>query len=104
MTIVATTPAPAVHSSAAAYGVAVTGTFLITTTLFLIVARAHWRWKTWQLVLVGVVFGGIELTYFSANLTKVAHAMVGSAIVDARNLLDRNEVRRLGFEYVGIGR
>jgi UDPglucose 6-dehydrogenase len=38
------------------------------------------------------------------DLTKVAHAMTGSAIVDARNLLDRNEVRRLGFDYVGIGR
>ena len=38
------------------------------------------------------------------DLTKVAHAMTGSTIVDARNLLDRNEVRRLGFDYVGIGR
>ncbi|HEY1279654.1 MAG TPA: UDP-glucose/GDP-mannose dehydrogenase family protein [Acidimicrobiales bacterium] len=38
------------------------------------------------------------------DLAKVAHAMTGSAIVDARNLLDRNEVRRLGFDYVGIGR
>jgi len=38
------------------------------------------------------------------DLTKVADAMAGRAIVDARNLLDRNEVRRLGFQYVGIGR
>jgi UDPglucose 6-dehydrogenase len=38
------------------------------------------------------------------DLTKVAHAMAGATIVDARNLLDRNEVRRLGFDYVGIGR
>jgi UDPglucose 6-dehydrogenase len=38
------------------------------------------------------------------DLTKVADAMTGTTIVDARNLLDRNEVRRLGFEYVGIGR
>jgi UDPglucose 6-dehydrogenase len=38
------------------------------------------------------------------DLSKVAHAMAGTAIVDARNLLDRNEVRRLGFTYVGIGR
>ena len=58
---------------ATAYGVAVTGTFLITTTLFLVVARALWHWKTWQLVVFGVVFGGIELTYFGANLTKVTH-------------------------------
>jgi KUP system potassium uptake protein len=58
---------------ATAYGVAVTGTFLITTTLFLVVARGRWRWPVWRLVLVGVVFGGIELTYFAANLTKVTH-------------------------------
>jgi UDPglucose 6-dehydrogenase len=38
------------------------------------------------------------------DLTKVADAMSGTTIVDARNLLDRNEVRRLGFRYVGIGR
>jgi KUP system potassium uptake protein len=58
---------------ATAYGVAVTGTFLITTTLFLVVARAQWHWPAWRLVLVGVVFGGAELTYFAANLTKVTH-------------------------------
>jgi KUP system potassium uptake protein len=58
---------------ATAYGVAVTGTFLITTVLFLVVARTLWHWATWQLVLVGLVFGGLELTYFAANLTKVTH-------------------------------
>ncbi|GAA1286029.1 potassium transporter Kup [Pseudonocardia aurantiaca] len=58
---------------ATAYGVAVTGTFLITTTLFLAVARFAWHWPAWRLVLFGVVFGGIELTYFAANLTKVEH-------------------------------
>jgi KUP system potassium uptake protein len=58
---------------ATAYGVAVTATFIITTALFLVVARAHWRWPTWKLVLVAVVIGGAEVTYFAANLTKVAH-------------------------------
>jgi len=58
---------------ATAYGVAVTGTFIITTALFLVVAHGLWHWATWQLVLVGVVFGAIELTYFAANLTKVTH-------------------------------
>jgi UDPglucose 6-dehydrogenase len=38
------------------------------------------------------------------DLTKVAEVMAGSRIVDARNLLDRNEVRRVGLDYVGIGR
>ena len=58
---------------ATAYGVAVTGTFLITTALLLTVARAHWRWPLWRVVLLGVVFGSVELTYFAANLTKVTH-------------------------------
>jgi len=38
------------------------------------------------------------------DLTKVADAMAGTTVVDARNLLDRNEVRRQGFHYIGIGR
>jgi len=58
---------------ATAYGVAVTGTLLITTALFLIVARAVWRWATWKLVAASVVFGGVEVTFFAANLTKIAH-------------------------------
>ncbi|WP_241825543.1 potassium transporter Kup [Micromonospora sp. CB01531] len=58
---------------AAAYGVAVTGTFLITTTLVLVVARALWRWSARRVVLFGVVFGSIELIFFTANLAKVSH-------------------------------
>jgi len=58
---------------ATAYGVAVTGTFLITTTLFLVVAHLSWRWPRRRLVLVGIVFGMVEVTFFSANLTKVTH-------------------------------
>ncbi len=58
---------------ATAYGVAVTGTFLITTSLLLLVAHAAWRWRTWQLVAVLIGFGIPEATFFAANLTKVAH-------------------------------
>ncbi|MCW2524315.1 MAG: Low affinity potassium transport system protein kup [Frankiales bacterium] len=58
---------------ATAYGVAVTGTLIITTILFLVVARSIWHWARWQLILTAVVFGGLEVTYFAANLTKVAH-------------------------------
>jgi KUP system potassium uptake protein len=56
---------------ATAYGLAVTGTFLITTTLFLLVAAYRWRWATWKLVTAGAVFGAVELGYFGANLTKI---------------------------------
>ncbi|MFU8874573.1 potassium transporter Kup [Micromonospora sp. SL4-19] len=58
---------------AAAYGVAVTGTFLITTTLFLVVASRRWRWSARRVALFGVVFGSIELIFFTANLAKVSH-------------------------------
>ncbi|WP_345439862.1 potassium transporter Kup [Actinoallomurus vinaceus] len=58
---------------ATAYGVAVTGTLIITTALFLVVARAHWNWPMWRLVVFAVVIGGAEVTYFAANLTKVTH-------------------------------
>ena len=58
---------------ATAYGLAVTGTLLLTTTLFLILAGAGWHWQRWRLVGFAVVFGGVELTFFAANLTKVVH-------------------------------
>jgi KUP system potassium uptake protein len=58
---------------ATAYGLAVTGTFLLTTTLFLIHAEAAWGWARWQLVGVGLLFGVPELTFFTANLTKIIH-------------------------------
>ena len=56
---------------ATAYGVAVTGALLIDTVLLLVVARALWHWRTWQLVLAGVVFGGVEFAFFSGNIVKV---------------------------------
>lgn len=58
---------------ATAYGVSVTGALLIDTMLLLVVARSLFRWSTWQLVLAAVAFGGTELTFLAANLTKVFH-------------------------------
>jgi KUP system potassium uptake protein len=58
---------------ATAYGVSVTGALVVDTVLLLLVARALWHWRTWQLVLAGVAFGGVELTFLSGNLSKVAH-------------------------------
>ena len=56
---------------ATAYGIAVTGALLVDTALLVVVARRRWHWRPWQLVLAGVVFGGIELSFLAANLTKV---------------------------------
>jgi KUP system potassium uptake protein len=56
---------------ATAYGFAVTGTFLITTVLFLMVAAAGWHWARWKLIVTGTVFGTVELLYFAANVSKI---------------------------------
>jgi KUP system potassium uptake protein len=61
------------QSLATAYGLAVTGTLLLTTALFLVLAAAAWHWRAWQLVLLGVVIGGLELFFLAGNLTKVIH-------------------------------
>lgn len=56
---------------ATAYGLAVTGTFLITTTLFLLLAESAWGWSRRRLVALAVPLVTLELTFFAANLTKV---------------------------------
>ena len=58
---------------ASAYGIAVSGTFVITTILFLTVARRRWRWPLWTIVAGALVFGLLELTFFAANLGKIHH-------------------------------
>jgi KUP system potassium uptake protein len=58
---------------ASAYGVAVTGTFILNTILFLAVARLLWRKPRRWIALGAVVFLTIEVTFFAANLTKVVH-------------------------------
>ena len=60
-------------SLATAYGLAVTGTLLLSTVLLLFHAATAWQWSRWQLVAAGVVFGGVELLYLAANLTKIVH-------------------------------
>jgi KUP system potassium uptake protein len=58
---------------ASAYGVAVTGTFILNTILFLAVARLLWHKPKRLIALGAVVFLSIEVTFFAANLTKVVH-------------------------------
>jgi KUP system potassium uptake protein len=60
-------------SLASAYGVAVTGTFVLNTILFLAVARLLWREPRRRIALGAAVFLTIELTFFAANLTKIVH-------------------------------
>ena len=57
----------------AAYGIAVTGTMLITTILFYYVARMRFRWQAWQAMTATAVFLTVDIAFFSANAVKVAH-------------------------------
>ena len=54
-----------------AYGLAVTGTLLLTSLLYLLLAQAVWRWPLWRIAVFGVVILGAEVVFFAANLTKV---------------------------------
>jgi KUP system potassium uptake protein len=58
---------------AAAYGIAVTSTMVITTLLFYAVERRRWKWKRWVALLLCGAFLTIDLSFLGANLPKVAH-------------------------------
>ena len=58
---------------ATAYGVSVTGALVVDTLLLLVVARVLWTWPPWKLALAAVAFGGVEVMFLAANLTKVVH-------------------------------
>lgn len=56
---------------AAAYGIAVTGTMVVTTILACLVAHSQWGWRKWVCALV---FGGfllVDLAFFASNLFKI---------------------------------
>jgi len=55
---------------AGAYGIAVSGTMLLTTVLVLVVAHHRWKWGIARLLAFGIVFMVIDCTFFSANALK----------------------------------
>ena len=86
---------------AAAYGIAVTGTMAITTILALVVAKRLWHWPNWSLVVVGVGFLVVDLTYFGANVLKIPNGgwfplVVGCAIFAV--MITWKDGRRILFE------
>jgi KUP system potassium uptake protein len=58
---------------AAAYGIAVTLTMLITTVLFFFAARRLWRWSTSKALMLCAIFFAVEAAFFGANFLKIAH-------------------------------
>jgi KUP system potassium uptake protein len=55
------------------YGVAVTGTFILNTILFVAVARFLWKTPKRRIAPVAVLFLVVEVTFFSSNIVKVEH-------------------------------
>ena len=56
----------------AAYGIAVTGTMLITSILALVVQRRLWGWNAWIVAGLGIIGISIDTTLFGANAVKIA--------------------------------
>lgn len=56
---------------AAAYGIAVTGTMIITTLLAYVVASRSWGWNKWLVKAMVAVFLLIDVSFFTANLSKI---------------------------------
>jgi KUP system potassium uptake protein len=55
------------------YGVAVTGTFVLDTILFLAVARSLWKMSVWRLGAIGTVLLVVEISFFASNVSKIGH-------------------------------
>lgn len=88
---------------ASAYGIAVTGTMVMTTCLAFVVVHKLWKWSLAKSVLVVVPFLVIDLIFFGANILRVVDGgwvplAVGAAIcliiwiwVRGKKLIDQKE-------------
>ncbi len=87
---------------AAAYGVAVTTTMVVTTLLFAAVAMDRWHWSPLQAIAVAAPLLVVDIAFLGANLLKIPHGgwfpLVLAAVVfvvmttwrDGRELIKRN--------------
>ena len=58
---------------AAAYGIAVSSTMMVTTLGVAIVARYRWDWAPWKLALVLVPLLAVDALFLAANTEKIPH-------------------------------
>jgi KUP system potassium uptake protein len=89
---------------AAAYGVAVTTDMVIVTVLLSVVARQRWKWKLPLVLLFAATFLTIDLSFFGANIVKIAHGgwfplLVAGAIFTVMTTWRRG--RRILTERIG---
>jgi KUP system potassium uptake protein len=57
---------------AAAYGIAVSATMMLTSGLLFVAMREIWGWNLWASAVVAGLFLGIDLSFFLANLAKLS--------------------------------
>ena len=58
---------------ASAYGIAVSGTMVVTALLALVVIWKSWKWPLWAAAALIVPFLLIDTTFLTANMLKVFH-------------------------------
>jgi len=58
---------------AAAYGVAVATTMVVTTLGVFVIARLKWDWQPWKALLVFAPLLALDLVFVAANSTKILH-------------------------------
>ncbi|MEW6435631.1 MAG: potassium transporter Kup [Pseudomonadota bacterium] len=56
---------------ASAYGIAVSGTMLVTTALAFVVVWRMWKWPLWAAAVFVSFFVLVDFVFFAANLTKI---------------------------------
>jgi KUP system potassium uptake protein len=71
---------------AGAYGIAVSGTMLVTTILLYRVAISRWKWPPALAIVIIVVFGAVDATFLASNSLKIVDGgwfslTVGGAMV-----------------------
>jgi KUP system potassium uptake protein len=79
---------------AAAYGVAVTGTMVITTVLAFLVMRRLWQWSLGRALVVSAFFLLIDGSFLASNLVKVADGGWLPLLIGAAGLVLMSTWRR----------
>jgi KUP system potassium uptake protein len=68
---------------AAAYGIAVTGTMVITSIVFFVVIRTTWKWPLWRALPLLFFFLSFDVPFFIANAAKFFHGGYIPVIIGA---------------------
>jgi KUP system potassium uptake protein len=85
---------------ATAYGIAVTGTLLIDSILFLVVARFLWGKPLWMIFAGVLTFVTVDVLFLAANLPKITHGgwfplLVAAAVLVVLTTWDRGREQLL---------